>query len=137
MPTDGSQLSETKNRYWNCFGLGGTPESASSSIAVEINHPHRGKSTVSGRFLVSNDRYYLGHTGRIGGGLKGSDAFAIERITGRPRPSVEIDGRPERLAFLCPVEVSEAFIERLAQFVRGMGAAREQLKSVGTERSLT
>ena len=47
MPTDGSQLSNSKNRYWNSFGLGGSPESASANIAIEINHPHSGKSNVS------------------------------------------------------------------------------------------
>lgn len=129
MPTDGSKLSKSKNRYWNCFGLGGTPRSASSHIAVEINHPHAGQSHVSGRFLVSGGRFFLGHTGRIGGGLKGSDASAIERLTGRPRSTVEVDGRSQQLAFLCRVEPTNAFVERLGQFVRGMSAAREQLKA--------
>jgi hypothetical protein len=129
MPTDGSQLSESKNRFWNSFGLGGSPNSASPKIAVAINHPHSGRSNVSGRFLVAQSRYFIGHTGRIGGGIKNSDASAIERITGRSRTLVEIDGRLQRLAFLSPIEPSAAFIERLALFVRGMSDARERLKA--------
>ena len=137
MPTDGSQLSKSKNRYWNSFGLGGSPNSASTHIAVEINHPHSGKSNVSGRFLAAQRRYFIGHTGRIGGGIKNSDASAIERITGRPRIPVEIDGRRQQLAFLSPVEPSEAFIERLAPYVRGMSDARERLKAEANKWSRT
>lgn len=129
MPTDGSQLTNSKNRYWNSFGVGGAPRSASTSIAVEINHPHEGRSTVSGRFLVSRDRFFIGHTGRIGGGLKGSDISAIERITGKSRGIVEIDGSLHSLAFLTEIEPTEVFITRLGQFVCGMHIARERLKA--------
>jgi hypothetical protein len=133
MLTDGSQLSKSKNRYWNSFGLGGSPKSASTPIAIEINHPHAGRSNVSGRFLVSRSRFFIGHTGRIGGGLKGSDSSAIERLTGRPRTPVEIDGHLQKLALLSAIEPSEKFAERLGQFVRGMSSAREQLKSISAK----
>ena len=137
MPTDGSQLSKAKNRYWNSFGLGGTPYGASNHIAIEINHPHEGKSSVSGRFLKAGNHFYIGHTGRIGGGLKNSDAAAIERITGRPRQIVEIDGRPQPLAFLTSTERSEAFVERLAEFVHGMHDVRRQLTAASITGSRT
>ena len=129
MPTDGSHLSNSRNRYWNAFGVGGSPRSASTSIAVEINHPHMGMSTVSGRFFGSAGRYYIGHTGRIGGGLKGSDISAIERLTGKLRGAVKVDGAPQELAFLTEIEPTDVFITRLGHFVHGMSAARERLKS--------
>ena len=96
---------------------------------MEINHPHEGKSTVSGRFFRSQDRFFIGHTGRIGGGLKGSDISAIERLTGKPRGAIAIGGTLEKLAFLTEIEPAEVFVTRLGQFVHGMCARRERLKA--------
>lgn len=132
MPTDGSQLSKSKNKYWNSFGLGGTLESATHRISVEINHPHVGKRRVEGRFLVRGDQFFIGHTGRIGGGIRGADASAIERLLGRRRINLEIDGRPQQLALIAPIEPSEALIATLATFVREMEALREHVKTANS-----
>lgn len=133
MQTDGSQPSEAKNRYCNLFGLGDTPRSASHHISVEVNHPHVGKGSVQGRFLTFGDQLFIGHTGKIGGGIRGADGSAIERLLGRRRINVEIDGRPQQLALIAPIESSEAFITTLATFVREMEALREQVKAANTK----
>jgi hypothetical protein len=67
-------IATERPRFWICFGLE-HPESRSAlSITVEINPPHSGiNKRVAGLFLRAPDGgLFLGHSGRVGGGEKGS-----------------------------------------------------------------
>lgn len=128
MLTDGLQT-KAENRYWNCFGIGGHQNHASSRISVEINHPHHGVSRqIAGRFLRSETgRYAIGHSGKIGGGKKGITKEAFEKFTGKNGIQVEIDGQIEQLSLLCFLDEGQNLIAKLSNFVHSAQAFRDHL----------
>jgi hypothetical protein len=128
MLTDGLQT-KAKNRYWNCFGIGGDQHAASTRISVEINHPHDGiDRRIAGRFLRSEaGRYAIGHTGRLGGGKEGITKDAFRSFAGIDGIVVEIDGRNENLALLCFLDEGQKLVDDLSRFVHSAQAFRDHL----------
>jgi hypothetical protein len=64
---------ETKNRYWNAFGIGEPQSGKGVSINVEINFPYDGiNRNIGGAFgLNRNGEVLVLHRGKIGGGRVG------------------------------------------------------------------
>lgn len=61
------------HRFWNCFGIANPSENRILNITVELNPPHEGEDRrTAGVFLRdNNDRVFVGHSGRLGGGRPG------------------------------------------------------------------
>jgi TIR domain len=75
LPTQGERA---WGRYWIAFGKG-RPTQPSNNIIVEVNPPHSGENGRVGGVFLKDDggQFFLGHTGKIGGGRPGigKDAF--------------------------------------------------------------
>jgi hypothetical protein len=65
--------SESKNRYWNAFGIGKPLKGKNNSIIVEINIPYQGiNRNIGGAFALDRKKEVLVlHRGKIGGGRIG------------------------------------------------------------------
>ncbi|HEX9745181.1 MAG TPA: hypothetical protein VGB30_07115, partial [bacterium] len=69
-----------KNRYWCAFGVSEAMKDSYLSIACEINFPYEGVTRrVAGAFFTDGDNVYVGHSGKVGGGLKGVGKHAFRK----------------------------------------------------------
>lgn len=70
---------EGKKSYGGIFGVSDPSVSSMNNLTLEINYDHdTPRKRVAGRFMEdSTGRFYIGHSGKIGGGQKGvgKDAF--------------------------------------------------------------
>jgi hypothetical protein len=109
-------------RFWNCFGVSEPRPGAALDITVEVNPPHFGENRrVAGAFLRDEaNRFYIGHSGRIGGGRPGIGQQAFRERSGHlPWGTINTATGPRELMVFGPF-VEEKFPERLASFVRAV-----------------
>lgn len=108
---------ELENRWWNGFGLGEPPEGRQASIDVEVNVPKKGTNRrIAGAFLRDEDnKLYLAHSGKIGGGRKGVGKAAFLRHNENPVVQV---GRHDHLLVGCLED--EDFVADVAEFVNSV-----------------
>ncbi len=88
------------------------------SITVEINMPMDSLSRqVAGCFLVdSKGEFYIGHSGKIGGGRKGIGRAAFAGWYSQPSYSVDWEGKIRELLFCFKIK-SKGFQEELKKYV--------------------
>lgn len=107
-------------RFWNCFGVSEPRPGAALDIAVEVNPPHVGENRlVAGAFLRDEaNRFYIGHSGRIGGGRPGIGLTAFRKESGHlPWEAINTaKGRRELMVF--GPFVKEKLPEMLGSLVR-------------------
>ena len=60
-------------RFWNCFGVADPSKDSMLSITVEINPPHQGEDRRTASVFLRDEagRFYVGHSGKVGGGRPG------------------------------------------------------------------
>ncbi len=69
-----------ENRYWCVFGVSDSMRESSLNIACEINFPHEGTNRrVAGAFFSDGENVYIGHSGKVGGGMKGVGKHAFRK----------------------------------------------------------
>ena len=115
-----------RRRFWNCFGLGNPANQHTLQIVVEINPPHEGEDQrVAGLFACDEaNRFYIAHTGKVGGGRPGIGANTFRDFF-KNEPWSEIaclSGTRVALVF-GPVDASH-FPAQLADFVRKVATLR-------------
>ncbi len=107
-------------RYWNAFGLENPYDKNNLNIACEINMPLRGINfRTAGLWGADADnRIYLLHSGKIGGGTKGvGKGLVLENYTGGELEDVYVDGHIKRYAPVTELEASNLG-EQLCWFVK-------------------
>ena len=117
----------TKHRFWNCFGLGDPNSKGMLKIIVEINPPHASADLrVGGTFARDQeDRVYIAHSGKVGGGRKGIGQAALiqARETDDWQEISTSRGLRKGLVF-GPLD-SLSFPNQIADFVRKVAAFKE------------
>ena len=106
-------------RFWNCFGVFEPRPGAALDITVEVNPPHDGENRrVGGVFLRDEARrFYVGHSGRIGGGRPGIGLKAFRKRNGHlPWQTINTAKGPRELMVFGPF-VKEGFPAMLGSFV--------------------
>jgi hypothetical protein len=94
-------------RYWNVFGLENPHEKNNLNIACEINMPLKGVNfRTAGLWAAdANNRIYLLHSGKIGGGTKGvGKGLFLENYTGGKLVDVYVDGLIKKYAPVTELE---------------------------------
>ena len=104
-------------------------------ITVEINPPHEGENRrVAGLFARDEEnRIYIAHTGRVGGGRTGIGQNAFREFLGPHRwHEIETPSGLRTAVLLGPID-SRDFTNQLADFVHNVADFKAQaVKSSGT-----
>lgn len=124
-----------ENRFWNCFGVWKDYElrgyNKLLNIAVQINPPYQKENRRTGGVFLFDDkgRYYVGHSGKIGGGRRGvgrhlfrqySDHLLWQNIT-TPR------GKREIVVF-GPLEEEKSLPDMLAPFIHTVSRFKSEVQ---------
>lgn len=108
------------NRYWNAFGIGEPHWGSkySHNITCEINPPFEDiNRTMAGVYAKDNEnKLYLLHRGKIGGGKLGNSKTKFERKYRGNWIYAEDGGRLSKLALIASFE-SPRFAQQVADFV--------------------
>lgn len=116
-------------RFWNCFGVSEPRLDATLSITVEINPPHRGENRqTAGVFLHDGEgRYYVGHSGRVGGGRPGVGLKAFRRYADNlPWQEIETPKGAREIAAIGPLENGRLF-DMLGRFVHTVAEFKDSV----------
>jgi hypothetical protein len=117
-----------RHRFWNCFGIENPVERQMLNITVEINPPHEGENRrLAGMFIRDNEnRIYLAHTGRVGGGRSGIGLNEFRRYLGDP-PWQEIltQGGRQLAVILGPIDAPD-FPSQLSNFVHNVARFKKR-----------
>lgn len=115
--------------YWNAFGFGPVLHRGTIGIEVDINSPLSGiDRRLSGVILCDDGgSNYLGHRGRIGGGLPGvSKAAFLKRYPERTR---EVADGDRKTPIFVVAELSDAHLAaKIAHFARLVSNFRIDLR---------
>lgn len=114
-------------RFWNCFGIDNPTVRKLLPITVEINMPHQGEDRrVAGLFARDgNDRVYLAHSGKVGGGRQGIGPSAFRDFLGdEPWHEIGTKDGTRMAVVLGPID-GQDFLEQLAQFVRSVATFKQ------------
>jgi TIR domain len=114
------------HKFYIPFGRG-TPSIGINNMALQINPPHEGENKrLAGVFLTDHrGRYYIGHTGRLGGGRKGIGKAEFKEYYG-PNGWLAFertDGTDEAIVF-GPLG-TDMPLEQLSKFIRIASDFRE------------
>ncbi len=108
------------NRYWNVFGIGEPQWGSNHShdITCEINPPFKGiNRSMAGVFAIDcDDKVYLLHRGKIGGGKPGNSKTKFEKEYRGCWIYAQDGDRLTKLALIASFE-SPRFMEQVADFI--------------------
>jgi hypothetical protein len=126
-------------RFWNRFGVDHPRKHSSLNITVEMNPPHEGENRrTAGVFLRDEaGRFYVGHTGKVGGGRPGIGRRRFREF-GCHLPWQEITtprGLREVVVF-GPFEERE-LTRTLAPYVRKVADFKNQIANAARHRRLS
>jgi hypothetical protein len=125
-----------KRRFWNCFGIDNPAQQHMLTIIVEINPPHEGENRhVAGLFARDEDnRIYIAHTGKVGGGRIGIGQNAFrEFLRHHPWHEIETQSGIRTAAVLGPID-SRDFANQVADFVNSVADFKERAVKSSTTR---
>jgi hypothetical protein len=116
------------NRNWNVFGVGRPfgPYAVTPSIQINLAFGPGGPA-LSGVFGVDDqERRWVGHTGRLGGGRTGVTIAAF--LAHYPRSeTVRIDGTQREVIVLGCIEEPDALVAAIADIAKAARSFREHL----------
>ncbi len=119
---------DKQRRFWNCFGLGNPAEQNMLPIIVEINPPHEGENRrTAGLFARDEeDRIYIAHTGRVGGGRRGIGQNAFRQFLDHDAwHEIETQSGIRIAALLGPIG-AQNFTYQLGNFVRKVADFKQE-----------
>jgi hypothetical protein len=121
-----------KSRYGHAFGVGKPSGTSPVPITCEINFPPHGIDRRMGGALAYDrqDRIYVVHRGKIGGGKKGVGKVLFEKLYRGVWAHME-DGDAVSTVALVGALNSPRFVRQVAQFIRKI----ERMKDVMSSRS--
>ena len=114
------------HKFYIPFGRG-RPHGGDNNMAVQINPPHEGENKrLAGIFLSDHlGRYYIGHTGKLGGGRKGIGKTGFRRYYG-PNGWLDFDrgGGVDQAIVFGPLG-RDMPLDQLAKFIRNASDFRQ------------
>ena len=118
-------------RFWNGFGVSEPDPGASLDITVEVNAPHEGEDRrAAGAFLRDDsNRFYVSHSGRIGGGRPGIGLTAFRKWSGQlPWTTIKTSKGTREMMVFGPF-VPRKLPEKLGSFVWAVHEFKESVRS--------
>jgi len=120
-----------RHRFWNCFGIHSPQKQQTLRITVEINPPHEGENRRIGGLFAQDaeNRIYIAHTGKVGGGREGIGQKAFRKYFQdlQWQEIATLSGRQTALV-LGPIDGAD-FRKELADFVHKVA----EFKSSGSK----
>ena len=121
-----------ESRYWLCFGLQDPTQTNNLPIVAEINPTKSGINRRNAGFFVQDrqNRIYLAHSGKVGGGRKGIGRFSfLQNYVGRNVESIEWPDGIESTA----VVIGRIDSERLPLYVSHFLSEVYRYKGISTD----
>ena len=120
-------IAEHRPRFWFSFGVERPTGKAMLSITVEVNPPHNGVDRrVGGAFLKDEaGRYYVGHSGRVGGGRPGVGQQAFLAFC--KREALYIPERRGPMFMFGPLD-GAGWIDALSEYVHEVQRFKEHVR---------
>jgi len=118
-----------KDNYYGCiFGIGEPKTEGSNNITLQINYNNRNlQKRIAGRFLKDkNNKFWIGHSGKLGGGSKGRreiDFFDFCNC-GNPQSIEWIDGTPDDVIVIGAID-DEFFPAKIAEYIKQVASFKE------------
>lgn len=122
---------ETLQRFWNCFGIADPARQKILTITLEINPPHEEVNRrVAGLFARDGeDRVYIAHTGKVGGGRQGIGPKSFrEHLEDHPWHEIKTRDGSRTAVVLGPIDAPD-FPAQIAKYVYSVSRFKENVAS--------
>jgi hypothetical protein len=117
-----------RRRFWNCFGIHNPENQQTLKMSVEINPPHEGENRRVGGLFARDDenRIYIAHTGKVGGGRKGIGLREFRKYSANwPWQVIETQGGKQTAVVIGPIDAPD-FPNQLSDFVHNVACFKKR-----------
>ncbi len=125
-----------ENRYWCAFGVSEELKEDSLSIACEINFPYEGTNRrVAGAFFSDGENVFVGHSGKVGGGMKGVGKHAFRKYCEDVDIALIAYPRNKKVDLIKIGSLDDPDLpEHVAQFVKKAAGFKQHIRQSQPER---